>query len=582
MASSLAIQLLGQLTVTVDEAPIELGKGQERLLIALLSLNTSDPVPTERIVDAIWAEDPPATAAEMVRIYVARARKRLGDAAIATLTGAYVLQVEPEAVDVLRFERQCFRGSRLLAAGDRAEAVVALDEALALWRGPPLLGLDSIPFVLGERARLEELRLTALEDRFDALIALGRTGGLVAELEPLVRQEPYRERLRGQLMLALYRSGRQAEALGQYREARTVLVDEVGVEPGAELKALQQAILTQSPSLEADRAAPVESAPHVPAGRSRRRLLLALLALGVVAAAVGTPLAVLGADRGSSTIGPASVGTLDARTGAVSRSVQLGGLPGPVAADAEHVWVGDGDRHSLQELTSGDLRLVRTMPLPDFPYRIDVGRSAIWVANGYRGTVERVDVAAGTEREFRPEPNSTGRIQLSEAYESFWAASQDGVLARLDARSLKPLALIPNIGSPEALGAGSGSIWIGEATRDELIRVDASRNRVVHVIPIGGIAESIASGDGAVWAVTPLEGTLWKVDPETNAVTAAIDVGPRPVAVTVTRTGVWVGSANGTLSRVDPTRDEVAATISLGMPLAGLAAAGQWIWVAVR
>jgi hypothetical protein len=129
-------------------------------------------------------------------------------------------------------------------------------------------------------------------------------------------------------------------------------------------------------------------------------------------------------------------------------------------ATARLHWVGDGERHSVRELASCDLRSIQTIPLSDFPYRIVAGPSAVWVASGFRGTVEQIDAENGTSREFRPEPRSTGRVQLREAYGSLWAASQDGILARLDVRSLKALALIPRIGSPETLRAGLGSVWV--------------------------------------------------------------------------------------------------------------------------
>lgn len=192
-AVALEVRILGPLAVSVDGRSIELGKGNERALFALLALEAGKPVSRDRIVDALWDDDPPATVAEMVRIYVARIRGRLGETRVARQTGGYALDVDPERVDALRFERLCKDASRRLSEEDAAGAARLLDEALGLWRGPALADAGETTFVREARARLDELRLQATEDRIDSELALGRAGELTPELEQLVRSHPQRD-----------------------------------------------------------------------------------------------------------------------------------------------------------------------------------------------------------------------------------------------------------------------------------------------------------------------------------------------------------------------------------------------------
>jgi DNA-binding SARP family transcriptional activator len=216
-------------------------------LLALLILNANRVLPRERLIDALWGEEPPETAVTSVQVYVSRLRKLLPPGTLVTRGRGYVLEVEPEAIDLTRFEELRTDANE----ADPEHAAQLLREALALWRGTPLTEFDEA-FARIEAGRLEDLRLAALEERIDAGLALGHHADLVGELEALTAEHPHRERLRGQLMLALYRAGRQAEALSAYRDARAVL-DELGVEPSGELRRLERQILTQDASLDLPR-----------------------------------------------------------------------------------------------------------------------------------------------------------------------------------------------------------------------------------------------------------------------------------------------------------------------------------------
>jgi DNA-binding SARP family transcriptional activator len=235
--------LLGTLTIRAGGEQVPLPRRKQCALLVLLLLQANRMVPRELLVDQLWGEHPPDTAIKALQAYVSKLRKVLPAGMLRTQPRGYLLEVEPDAVDLLRFERLVAdaRGA------DPARASTLLHEALGLWRGTPLAEFDE-PFVRVEAARLDELRLTALEERIDADLALGRHAELVAELETVVTTHPHRERLRGQLMLALYRSGRQAEALDAYRDGRAAL-DELGIEPGAALRQLERQILAQDAAL---------------------------------------------------------------------------------------------------------------------------------------------------------------------------------------------------------------------------------------------------------------------------------------------------------------------------------------------
>ncbi len=242
------VRLLGPVEVERGGDPVALGGQKPRALLAVLALEPGRVVSVDRLVEALWPGDPPETAAHAVQVYVSQLRKALGPV-IATRAPGYVLELPPERIDLHRFERLATEGRAALETGDAASAEVGLREALALWRGPALADFVYEPFAQTQIARLEELRATVLEERIEADLALGRHVQLVAELEALVQADRLRERPRAQLMLALYRSGRQADALAAYRDARETLVEELGIDPGPELRELEAAILRQDDSL---------------------------------------------------------------------------------------------------------------------------------------------------------------------------------------------------------------------------------------------------------------------------------------------------------------------------------------------
>jgi WD40 repeat protein/DNA-binding SARP family transcriptional activator len=245
-------RILGPLEVHSDHGDaVTLGGRKPRAVLAVLLLNANEPVSAERLAGALWGEEAPAAAVRTVHVHVSRLRKALGDGEIVTTTPAgYRLRVQPGELDAERFEQLVEQGRSVLASGRADEAAATLRESESLWRGRPLADLAYEPFAHTEIARLEEQRLAALELRVEADAAAGRHAELVSELRRLVAEHPTRERLAAQLMLVLYRCGRQTEALEVYREARRTLADEIGVEPGPELRAMHDAVLRQDAALD--------------------------------------------------------------------------------------------------------------------------------------------------------------------------------------------------------------------------------------------------------------------------------------------------------------------------------------------
>ena len=256
----LELRVLGPLEARKGGGEVALGGKKLRALLTALALEPGRVVSVDRLIECLWPGDPPETAEHAVHVYVSQLRKALGSETLLTRPPGYVLEVDRERVDVHRFARLADQGRTALEGGNPAAAEAALREALALWRGPALADFAYEPFAQTDIARLEELRLTTVEERVDADLALGRDAELVSELEAFVAAQPLRERPRAQLMLALYRSGRQADALAAYRATRDTLAEELGLDPGPSLKELEAAILRQDESLRLPETASVKPA----------------------------------------------------------------------------------------------------------------------------------------------------------------------------------------------------------------------------------------------------------------------------------------------------------------------------------
>jgi DNA-binding SARP family transcriptional activator len=265
----LDVRILGPIEVWDGAAQCRLGGAKPRALLVDLALHANEVVSTDRLIDDLWGESSADTSRTALRVLVARLRKVLPSDVLVTRSPGYLLRLEPDQLDLHRFEQLVVDARRALADGEPAEAADGLRAALAMWRGPPLVDVAYEDFAQAAIARLEEVRLASLELRIEVDLALGRHRDLVGELEALVVEHQLRERLRGHLMLALYRSGRQAEALRAYQDARRVLQEQIGIDPSPTIARLEVAILQQDPSL--DLAA---EEPAIVSGEKERAILV--------------------------------------------------------------------------------------------------------------------------------------------------------------------------------------------------------------------------------------------------------------------------------------------------------------------
>ena len=602
--------MLGPLEVRAGGERLALGGRKQRALLAILLLHANETVSTDRLVALLWGEAPPGTALTALHGHVSQLRKLLEPdrdpgaqpRVLLTHEPGYVLRLAPEQLDLERFRALTRSARTATAEGRHGDANALLREALALWRGPPLADLENEPFAQSELPRLAELRLAAVEESFEADLACGGRPDLVAELESHVARNPLRERPRGQLMLALYRAGRQAEALRVFQEARRTLVEEIGIEPGPDLRRLEQAILQQAPALDLTPprervSAPPAAGPGEPRWARRRVPLRAFAALVVLGAAAGLAALLAGGATKSPPdvrVAPGSVAVIDPATDRVTGAVRIGGTPTSLSVGEGGVWVLDADRQAVSRIDPRT-RALRTFGTGSVPTDLAAGAGALWVANGRRTraqfvgplatTVSSIDTDSSAIRATVQLPPATGRTSnrtsnhIAVARDAVWVVNPDFSVSRIDPRSARIERTVAAV-SAVAVAAGDGSVWTLDDD-DTLTRVDRSAAAPRVRLATNGLS-GIAVGAGAVWAVAPYDGLLWRIDPTPRVVQRTIPVGEGASFVTVGGGAVWVVNAlRGTVSRVDPATNRLVATIQLGgTPRSAAFGAGR-LWVTV-
>lgn len=582
-------RLLGGVEAVDGTAPLPLGGPKQRALMALLLLNANQSVSREQIVDELWGDSPPATARETVNVYVSRIRKLLAgngaDAELITSGDGYALRLDPASIDVNRFQRLVDAGQRALADGEPGRAAAVLREALATWRGAPFAGVIGEQFD-AERARLEELRLTALERRIDADLALGRHRELVAEIERLAAAHPYREVIRAQQMIALYRSDRQADALTVYADVRRRLHDELGLEPSETLRELHTAILRHEPELAAVRPPGEQLAQPAPPPVPRSSLFVGLIGAGLVLAGLAAGAGLLArVDEGSGTdVSPNAVAVIDPETEDVVAEVPVGIEPGPIAFGGGAVWAANVDDKTLSRIDLQTRAVTRTFPLDGTPTGVAAGPRGIWVAYGRLGSVARVDPAFGSVGQplhvaGRGYSHGTADGAVADGPGGVWVAFGDSTIARIDddgARVLKR----GHVGSqPAAIALGSSAVWVANSGADSISASNPHSADEVATINVASRPRGIALGANAVW-VTAFDDDA--VSHVTGSSSRTIAVGDGPLGIAFGAGSVWVAnSRDGTVSRIDPEQGEVVATIRVGHRPQGIAVGGGAVWVTV-
>ena len=582
-----------------------LGGAKQRALLAVLLLHRGEVVPRDRLIDELWGERPPASAVKSVQVYVSNLRKALGEGVLLTRGNGYLLEAAPGQVDLDQVEALVREGREALEGGDPRRGSDRLREALALWPSGSLAEFTYEPFAQGEVARLEQERLGALEDRIEADLALGRHAALIGELEALVREHPFRERFHAQLMLALYRSGRQADALKQYKQTRRMLVEELGIEPGPELQELERAILTQDPALGGDRRRVRAPVPR------RLGRLLAIAGVLLLAASTAATVELLRGRGESAALQSASsdsVALISPASGDLMASFPVGGNPTSVAVTRGAVWALNSDD---QTVTRIDLvsHAQRTYGTGGIPVDLTVGDGSLWVVNA--SSTRAPTVFAGAPTPF-PEPGSVSRLdpvsvltratiplprepasappssyQIAVGPQGVWVIDADGSVSRIDPTSNRVVQTVRDLNA-SAVASGPVGTWaIQNTATGQVAQLAAGSQRVVRHVKLGAVQlltslSSIAVGAGAVWITDPQSGLLWRIDPGPVPVQRTIALAPGASDVAYGAGAIWVTNGlTGTLSRIDPRTNRVTETIPIGNTPGRVIAGNAAVWIAV-
>jgi DNA-binding SARP family transcriptional activator/streptogramin lyase len=635
-------RILGPLEVVEDGSSVALGTLKERLILGVLLLHANEFVSRERLIDELWGEAPPPTARKAVNVYVSQLRKALGAAGadpIATASGGYRLQVELDALDASRVQLLLAGARGDAARGELERAAEQFQEALSLWRGPTLAGLQLESRGRDEVAQLDELRLAALMDRIDCDLALGRHDQALGELKVLVREHPLRERLRAQQMLALYRADRQAEALDAYAEARRTLVDDLGIEPSEALQRLQQAILRHDPALERPEGtaavnglAPTVAARPTPEtdaepgeGLTRRRFRprrwhLALAGVALVAA-FATPAAILSESAGATLrVTPNSLVELNPRTGKPVLVVpNVGDLPGPIAITSTAIWTANYGDDTVSRYDLRTHKVDKRTLTPGQPNDIvfDPEGNA-WITNTPaddqpvpKSVVIRLNAGIDGTASDQVNPSQLGQIHFPLPMAGLEAVGGGHVWVIVGFHGPLPgdnrVAVVNSLTervsvlrldeSATAVAYGYDSAWIGtyglngpsykDDSELEVFRAGQSKPEKVvldkHGARWGPV--SIAVGDGAVWVVTYHDSgnQLLKINPITLRVAHRLDLSRlNPGSVAVGAGGVWTINDHA-VTKIDPHTMKIIRTFPLTSgkvgQLCGIAATRRELWV---
>jgi DNA-binding SARP family transcriptional activator len=600
-------RLLG--TLDVGSGPAALGGRKQRTLLAFLLLHRNDAIPRETLIDALWPEDPPATAAHALDVYVSRLRKSLGaEGLFETRGGSIRLCVSDEAVDAARFEQ-------LVGDARRAEApagrLVALEQALALWRGRALADLLDEPALLPGRERLEEERLVAEEERFEVMLALGRHDETIGALQSLASAHPLRERPRRLLMLALYRAGRQNEALEVYRNFRRHLSDELGLEPSVDLRELEAAILRQDETLAAPPPAePAQATFGTPASpphtrHSRRRAAVIAAVVAVVASAIFATLALSGGGSAppALVVPGLSAAAIDPSTGRVVDVVPLHDPPTAALAVGTTIWIASWVHRTLTRLDDRTGAVLGTYGLPAHPLALAYGDGRIWIASDDKAhSLTAVNPRSGEVIWSKPlhQPNlgvfssqGWGANGIAFASSSVWVTVGVSGLFRVspDGRVEHTFVVGP---SPWPVAAANGQVWTGILGPERLVEIDPSSDLIAARVPVGTmqVAASVAgpvpctlavSGQ-TVWATGSGEGTsttsgIWRVDTVRDVVSGVIHTGGNPCGISLGHGKVWVSNPSSyEVEEIDPQSNKFRRIALASSPNA-IAATPRHVWV---
>ncbi|MEA2133573.1 MAG: peptide/nickel transport system substrate-binding protein [Solirubrobacteraceae bacterium] len=589
----LEFRVLGALEVHGSAGEVALGGAMQRLALALLVLQAGQFVSREALVDGLWPESPPPTATHAVESYISRLRGLLKAAGatgpvVEFAPAGYRLTRDGSRFDHLAFGTLADDARVALARDDYPAASAFAHEALGLWRGPALAGLASEPALLAEAATLDEQRVGAFELWAAAELGLGRHAGLIATLIAEAQRHPTRERLQELVMLALYRAGRQAEALDVYRATRRHLVDELGLEPGPALRELEERILRHDRSLAPGPALPPAS-PATPAvaraPRAARRHVTALALVGCLVAAGAIAALIARHDGGdaaaiAATLRTPAIGRLDAVNGRRRSAAGLPASAGRLATGMGATWATSYDDGTLLRIDPKRLTVTQTIAVGHGPSGVAVAGGDIWVANTLDNTLTRVDGATNTI--VQRIPVGTAPTDVAAGAGAIWVAnSRAASVSRVDPRTGTVTRTAPLRSAPAGLAVGAGSVWVAESEAGTVARLDARSGHLRQTIRVGSGPSAIVAGRDGVWVANRLDSTVSLIDPTRDAVRLTRDVVGVPTALAAAGSGLWVGTED-TRSLTQIRASGARREVKLPSPASALAADAGGLLVGVR
>ena len=570
------IRILGPLEVVVDGRPLVLGGPRQRALLAILALHANELVSRDRLIDEIWGDEPRKQRGPRFRSTSPNCGRHWGETpskhdraatssksarASSTPTSSSSSSARPAA------RRPLLRPSGYARPSDSGvvrRSRTSTDSSLV----PNALGWKKSGWRHSSNGSSRPRAWCQSE--------------LVPELEGLVREHPLRERLRGQLMLALYRCGRQADALEVYRHGRRLLDEELGIEPGEELRRLEKGILTQDPVL----AAPPPSLPErlLDAAGRRRRALVLVGALLLASAAAGAIIRVTVWQDSAVAVLPNSVAVVDTKMRIVA-DVPVGSGPVAVATGGGAVWAANGGDGTVSRIDPDERKVVATIGIGGEVSDLAFGYGAIWVAGGSDETLTRIDpglnavearLTFGRSDPLSPRP----MFAVATGAHAVWVTRGNHVL-RIDPDTNEATADIP-IDRPRSLVVGAGSVWITTAS-ERILRVEPSTGAVTATIPVPAEAYASVASRGTLWSIVGIGGgEIWRFDADTGEPTGTIRVGRLPVGLALSGDTLWAATIlDVSLTRIDAATGHVDDTVRIGQRPSAIAAGEGAVWVAV-
>ena len=613
--------LLGPVVAERDGDALRLRGPKQRAMLAMFLLSANQVVSRDRLTEGLWGSRLPEGIDHALDAQVSMLRRTLsaaGAPALRRQAPGYLLGVDPESLDITRFDRLVDEGRVLRALGQPQEAARVLRQALELWRGPALSDVRAAPFASGAALGLEERRTDALEERIEADLDGGQGSELVAELERLVAAHPMRERLLSALALALYRAGQQSRALDALSSARHRLAQELGIDPGLSVRELERRILRHDPALLPHTRSSATVAPettataagtpardHTPCAatspsvgtrntskpatstrvrRWHRRWLIA----GTVAPALVGGLVILGSSdpgayRADPVVqgGPALVG-VDAVRGTVLRPIRLPGLVAAAASGGAGLWVVQPSAARVTQLDPATGHTLAQVPVPGGPGNLAIGGGAVWVSTVSNGTVVRIDQRSKAVTQVIAVGGVPSGIAFG--WDRVWVVDQNGRrLLRIQPATGRVERSLTLQDRPSDVIEAGGTVWVASHDADTVTAVDARSMSPVTTLRVGGGPTALAAGAGRVWVANGLDATVSRIAPREARVDATFPVDGDPTALDYAAGAIWVASEDtGTLARLDPENGSVTHEFHLGARPTAMAAGHGKLWVDTR